>query len=729
MQHQNSFLRRAGSRRATHPTRSLQLRAACCEALEQRALLSATPGSLNPSFGGNGIAVAGGAFTQLNALAALPGGKEVVVGQADNGFGLEKLNSDGSLDKTFGNGTGTVITHFTSGGGEGDAADAVSVLAGGKLLVAGQASGGSGGFALARYNPDGSLDKSFGSAGLVRTNFGGSDSAAAIAVMADGRFVVAGTDQFDLGGGNTGDRFTLARYNANGSLDKTFGTAGKVTTDFGDHFDSAGAVLVTPAGAVYVAGSANRASFFSGHASFALARYTPAGQLDRSFNHGIGFVTSSFGPNDAGSSGVGLCQASTITLGRDGKITLAGTVEFVSNLDDHLAMARYNADGSPDTHFGKGGSLVAAGGGSYRTGIISVTPGGGYLYADGVDLLRYDVNGSSLAPFAGSGAHPAFTNGQLTAVGVASDGKILITGNSALADSRPAVGRFNADGSVDRSFSPGGGYTLVSTQGSPFEAAPADAEAVLSNGDILTAGSAYAPSSLNLGFSLIRYTPNGRPDPTFGGGMGIGVAGVPGNGSVESAPAMAVLPNGHVLIAGTVQVGSALIEAFAAAEFLPDGHLDLSFGRGGVITTPLPGRAFAAALAVLPNGRFVIAGTTVSGSHSHFILVRYYPNGTVDNTFGSGGVSVTAEAPTPPPARWPCSPATTCWWPAPSAATSASSATTPTARWTRASVSPAPAASPPASSPRLFSASETPPAPSPCCPAASSSSQATPGPA
>ena len=458
-----------------------------CEALERRVVLSAAPGSLNPSFGGNGIAVAGAAFTQLNALASLPGGKEVVVGQANNGFGLEKLNADGSLDRSFGSGTGVVTTLFAQAGG--DVADAVAGLPGGKILAAGQAGGGSGGFAVARYNPDGSLDKSFGSGGLVRTSFGGSDTAAAIALMLDGSFVLAGTDQFDLGGGNTGERFALARYNANGSLDKTFGAGGKVTTDFGNHGEGADAVLVTPAGTVYVAGSASDAA---GNPSFALAKYMPSGRLDKSFNHGTGFVTTSFGPGFQSGSGVAESQATVITLGRDGKITLAGTVVFVSDFDGSasLALVRYEADGTPDAGFGTDGVLFAGGGVNLVTGVASAVPGGGYVYADSADVLRFDAKGSPVASFRYGGYNPLLSGRQITAVGVTSDGKVLVVGDGvgpeALPGTSAAVARFNADGSIDRSFNPGGGYTVVPIADPEAleldgTTAPANAEALLPN--------------------------------------------------------------------------------------------------------------------------------------------------------------------------------------------------------------------------------------------------------
>ena len=281
--------------------------------------------------------------------------------------------------------------------------------------------------------------------------------------------------------------------------------------------------------------------------------------------------------------------------------------------------------------------------------LVAAVPGGGYVFGGGAlaRLNRFDANGRPLGSVAGRVAEgPSFLYGTNT-LAVAPDGKILATGfglySPVPGDSFTdvAVVRLRSDGSPDPAFNPGDGYSDTSGGG-------AESEALLPNGDILTAGTASVPNTINSGFALVRYTPGGRLDPAFGGGTGMALTTFPGKEVSAGAAAVAVLPNGHVLLAGTVTEYSndgSSSSVFAAAEYFPDGRPDLSFGRGGLITTPLPGDATAAALAVLPNGRFVIAGTTVSGPHSHFILVRYYPNGTVDNTFGSGGVSITAEAP------------------------------------------------------------------------------------
>jgi len=120
-------------------------------------------------------------------------------------------------------------------------------------------------FALARYNPDGTLDTSFGTSGTTTTDFGGNpydqDQANALVVLGDGRLVAAG-----MTGSPTGATdFALARYNLNGTLDPSFGDGGKVTTDISYFTDGAFALAVQADGRLVAAGFADL--------DFAVARY------------------------------------------------------------------------------------------------------------------------------------------------------------------------------------------------------------------------------------------------------------------------------------------------------------------------------------------------------------------------------------------------------------------------------------------------------------------------
>jgi uncharacterized delta-60 repeat protein len=200
----------------------------------------------------------------------------------------------------------------------------------------------SGGTVLA---VDGDLDPTFGTDGKVLTDFDHStDIAYAVAIQADGKLVVVGTTYRDNDFSN--EDFAVARYNPDGTLDKTFGAGGKVQTDFPGLAAVASSVVIQPDGKIVVAGGAFPLFTFLG--DFKVVRYNSNGSLDTSFGDG-GIVTTTF-PEGS--------YAFDVALQADGKIIAAGTV-FVdfnpgesSNTD--FALARYNPDGTPDATFGNG---------------------------------------------------------------------------------------------------------------------------------------------------------------------------------------------------------------------------------------------------------------------------------------------------------------------------------------------------------------------------------------
>jgi uncharacterized delta-60 repeat protein len=194
---------------------------------------------------------------QAFAVAIQPGGQIVAAGSTFNGsnldFALAEYNANGTPYTPF-NGTGTVTTDFAGGD---DQAFGLAIQADGKIVAAGQATGLSTGsdFALARYNPNGSLDTSSfgGGTGLVTTDFAGSDDQArAVAIQVDGRILLGG---FAFNGTSRYD-FALARYNTDGSLDTSFGPAatGTVTTDFAGSTDQALALGLQANGNIVAAG-------------------------------------------------------------------------------------------------------------------------------------------------------------------------------------------------------------------------------------------------------------------------------------------------------------------------------------------------------------------------------------------------------------------------------------------------------------------------------------------
>lgn len=184
----------------------------------------------------------------------------------------------GDLDLNFGSG-GKVLTD-TGGGGGGRS---VALQNDGKIVVAGRGNAGTGNgndFSVVRYQPNGSLDTSFGGTGKVTTHVASDDDeATSLVVQNDGKIVVAG---WSFLGGTSGSDADLAlvRYNTDGSLDTSFDGDGKVTTSFGGYADYANSVALQADGKIVVAGQSYNGSKWN----IALVRYNANGSLDSTFN-------------------------------------------------------------------------------------------------------------------------------------------------------------------------------------------------------------------------------------------------------------------------------------------------------------------------------------------------------------------------------------------------------------------------------------------------------------
>ena len=251
-------------------------------------------GSLDPSFNGGGFAVtpylasgAGAAlYDQCNAVGVQSDGKIVSAGYT-NAVGSARIfitrhDTNGMLDSAFGSG-GKVLIDASLSPASDSVANALAVLPDDKLLIAGQAGSmfGNIDFLLMRLNADGTPDTAFGSGGIVRTAVGtNADIAYAIAVQPDGRIVLAGSS---IAADGRND-FALARYNANGTLDATFGSGGVVTTPVGPAEDIAHAVAVMPWGRIVAAGSARISTTAQG-TNVAVVAYNADGSLDRYFGN------------------------------------------------------------------------------------------------------------------------------------------------------------------------------------------------------------------------------------------------------------------------------------------------------------------------------------------------------------------------------------------------------------------------------------------------------------
>jgi uncharacterized delta-60 repeat protein len=289
-----------------------------------------------------------------NAVAIQADGKLVVAGTSYLGnnfsgedFALLRYLPDGTVDKSFGR-RGRATTNFPNLAAQ---ISAVVIQPDQKIVVAGGAYPllvSAGNFVLARYLPDGTLDSGFGTGGIVTTHFPMHGSyASALALQADGKIVAAGTYFVNFSTDDSSNTdFALARYNEDGTPDTSFGQGGQLTTDFDGFNDDAFALLVQPDGKLVAVGSAKNPSRFY---DFALARYRRNGQLDKSFGEG-GKVRTDFGKAD-------FDRARSAVLQPDGKIVAVGFTIFDGGGTQPFAAARYAPDGSLDPGFGNGGLL------------------------------------------------------------------------------------------------------------------------------------------------------------------------------------------------------------------------------------------------------------------------------------------------------------------------------------------------------------------------------------
>jgi uncharacterized delta-60 repeat protein len=420
------------------------------------------------------------------------------------------LLTAGVLDPTFGAGAGYVKTDV---GSPKDAANVVAVQPwDGKIVVADDSwesanAGTNVDFVLVRYNADGTLDTTFGSGGVVRTDFnGGNDSIEALVITPDHKIDAIGR-AYVAKGKTTGDELGVARYNANGTLDTTFGTGGKVTVTglTGDQVDSAGghAAAVDPTGHLVIAGGTDGHTRWGSSPSSAnlVVRLNPNGTLDTTFGGGTGKVLGNPGVWDA---------VELKPSGSTYKIDLVGTDGGKDSL------VQLNANGSRDGTFGSSGKVVLVGSNQWTSVYyddLTFAPDGGVIQVSDASesstslssfefrVTRYTATGGlifdtvvDLTPLLPAGA----TNGSVNLsagsapVAVDSSGRIVLAGSVRFSSGTTSTTRLDSilvrldgsTGNLDATFGDGG---LVTTDFGPFDDA-LTCVAIAPDGSIIAAG-------------------------------------------------------------------------------------------------------------------------------------------------------------------------------------------------------------------------------------------------
>jgi uncharacterized delta-60 repeat protein len=407
----------------------------------------------------------------------------------------------------------------------------------------------------------GVLDPTFGSGGQVMTSFTNyDDEARAVVAQPDGKIVIAGVTT--AAKSRTGSDFLVARYNADGSLDTGFGSGGHTVTDFSKLNDRANAVALQPntGGKILVAGYATMPN---GTADSALARYNANGTLDTTFGN-KGKVTTANG------------QIDSMVVDGSGRILVAS----VTNGD--LTLARYTANGTLDTTFGSGGKLVTT----------------------------LKVQGDQIQ------------------MALQTDGRIVVTST----ESGPTTGstqfvtaRFNTNGTLDSNYGTGG---VVTTHvGSDDNSGGVTIDG---SGRILVAGweSGLDPDGVQRdGEYLLRYTPNGTLDGSFGTGGVVYLVNPSGLFDVRVA-GVAVQADGQIVTGGVFEDPAGQYSQISAIRVSTTGSLDIGYGTGGWASTPVGAYGPTRALTLEPDGRLVLVGdaqpaNAVNNHPTDVALVRF----------------------------------------------------------------------------------------------------------
>ncbi len=421
--------------------------------------LIAQDGILDTSFGINGVVKTdiNNLYDVFTAFTVQDDGKIIVVGNNASGSTANKesiivrYNENGSLDTSFGT-NGIIVAAFSTAY---DTLNAVEVQNDGKIVV-----GGYDGldFILARYTTSGQLDPSFGTNGIVRTNYytsvlgGSQDRINCIAIQDNGKILAGGYSQY------YGSYFyAIVRYNTNGTLDNSFGVNGKVDYTFNpsgakEIFD----MIVTPTGKIYAVGEAITSSSTS-FTSQAIVRINSNGSIDSGFGTN-GVRTFSFTNVDG--------RFKDIKLQDDGKLVIVG------NRSVQFTLVRLSENGALDTTFSDDGRITPS-----------------------LSIL---------------GAAASFARSVL----IQSDGKIIISGNTTgTAGDQSVVIRYLPNGDLDTTFSDDGLFSFLvgdEYQGGSFS--------VFQPNGMLVVGGEYNDTSIaNTDLYLFRITASTLSTSEFSG--------------------------------------------------------------------------------------------------------------------------------------------------------------------------------------------------------------------
>ncbi len=344
---------------------------------------------------------------------------------------------------------------------------------------------------IARYNTNGTLDTTFGVSGVTVSLINDQCSASAVVIQSDDKIVISG-NAFDSGA----QRFLVARYTANGSLDTaTFGGGQGYTTTVIPDYAAATGVAIDSSGKIIASGTV----VVNGIENFTAVRYTSAGAFELQYSLVI--------PTGAESA-----NSTSMIIQTDNKIVLGGSV-FVSG-NSRFALVRYTTAGVPDGTFGASGSVITNI--NDDDAIFSLALDGTNIVAGGVSddsfaLARYTTAGVLDGTFGSGGVvfTPFAGFSRINKV-IMSGSNILVTGFSS--NTILTSARYANNGSLDLTFGSGGilRFNDIEASGNSLQ---------IQSGNILNVG-ALSPSPgadiAGTGYVVTKYSSTGVVDTTYG---------------------------------------------------------------------------------------------------------------------------------------------------------------------------------------------------------------------
>ena len=344
---------------------------------------------------------------------------------------------------------------------------------------------------------------------------------------------------------------------------------------------------------------------------------------------GHGSLDPSFGRDGTVTKWIGVDggAAKALVLQPDGKLVAAGQASLTEG-NKAFVLVRYGADGSIDPSFGRDETVTMTVGDWGAPALVRQADGKFVALptsgnAVSRTLVRFNTDGSLDRGFGNRGKANVPLNAR--ALVVQPDDKLVVAGD----DGRGFVlVRLNPGGTLDPSFGTGG---KVRTARGKYGISIL-ALALQRNGKLVAVGQR---TDANV---LLRYTRNGKLDPTFGKGgrSSVGRTGIP-----RGAQGLAIQADGKIVLVGFDTPPRSVLTTYALRRFNRNGTRDASFGRGGeVLTAADSDNVGASAVTIQPDGKIVVVGDAHqqgSDTLGPGSIVRYNPDGTVDRSFGSAG--------------------------------------------------------------------------------------------